>query len=219
MGKQVSDVTFLSSKITADGDCSHEIKRPLLLGRKAMTNLNSILKSRDITLPTKVCLDKAMVFPEVMWELDYKESRALNKWCYWTMVLEKTLESPLDCKEIPLVHPKGSPSWILVGRTDAETETPVLWPPDAKNWLLEKVPDAGKDGRQEDKGTMEDEMAGWHHRLHGHEFEWTPGAGDGQEGLACCSPWGRKELDTSEWLNWTDHVCGCRFGMSRREVC
>ena len=132
------------------------------------------------------------------------------------MVLEKTLESPLDCKEIPLVHPKGSPSWILVGRTDAETETPVLWPPDAKNWLLEKVPDAGKDGRQEDKGTMEDEMAGWHHWINGHGFEGTPGVGDGQGGLACYGSWGCKESDTTERLNWTELITSfkqlCKWG-------
>ena len=118
----------------SDGDCSHEIKRCLLLGRKAMTNLDSILKSRDITLPTKVHLVQAMVFPVVMlWELDYKESWAPKNWCFWTVVLEKTLESPLDCKEIQPVHAKGIQSWIFIGMTDAEAETPILWPPDAKN--------------------------------------------------------------------------------------
>ena len=125
-------------KVTADGDCSHEIKRCLFLGRKAMTNLDSILKSRDITLPSKVHLVRAMVFSSChvwMWELDYKEGWMLKNWCFWTVVLEKTLESPLDCREIQPANPKGSQSWIFIGRTDAEAETPVLWPPDAKNWL------------------------------------------------------------------------------------
>ena len=135
------------------------------------TNLYSLLKSRDITLPTKVHLVKAMVFPVVMWELNYKESWALKNWCFWTVVLEKTVESPLDCKEIQPVHPKGDQSWIFIGKTDAEAETPILWPPDAKNWLTGKDPDAGKDWRREEKGTTEDEMVGWHHRLNGHEFE------------------------------------------------
>ena len=119
------------------------------------------------------------------------------------LVLEKTLESPLDCKEIQPVHPKGNQSWIFIGRTDAEAETPILWPPDAKSWLIWKDPDAGKDWSREEKGTTEDEMVGWHHRLNGHEFESTPGAGDGQRGLACCSPWGCKESDMTDWLNWT----------------
>ena len=116
------------------------------------------------------------------------------------MVLEKTLESPLDCKEIQPVHPKGNQSWIFFGRTDVEAETPILWPPDVKNWLSGKNPDAGKDWRQEEKGMTEDEMVGWHHRLSGHEFEQAPGVGDGQESLACCSPWGHKRLDMTEWL-------------------
>ena len=159
----VSDFIFLGSKITADGDCSHEIKRRLLLGKKVMTNLDSIFKSRDITLPTKVHLVKAMVFPVVMWELDCEESWALKNWCFWTVVLEKTLESPLDCKEIQPVHPKGDQSWVFIERTDVEAETPILWPPGAKSWLIWKDPHAGKDWRQEEKGTTEDEMVGWHH--------------------------------------------------------
>ena len=159
----VSDFIFLGSKITADGDCSHEIKRRLLLGKKVMTNLDSIFKSRDITLPTKVHLVKAMVFPVVMWELDCEESWALKNWCLWTLVLEKTLESPLDCKEIQPVHPKGDQSWVFIERTDVEAETPILWPPGAKSWLIWKDPHAGKDWRQEEKGTTEDEMVGWHH--------------------------------------------------------
>ena len=160
------------TKITVNGDCSHEIKRRLLLGRKAMTNLDSILKSRDITLPTKVHLVKAMVFSSSlvwMWELDYKESWALKNWCFWSVVLDKTLESPLDCKEIQLVHPKDQ-SWVFIGRIDAEAETPILWPPHAKSWLFGKDPDAGRDRGQEKKGTTEDELSGWHHQLDGHEF-------------------------------------------------
>ena len=138
---------FWGSKITADGDCSHEIKRRLLLGRKVMTNLDSILKSSDITLSTKVHLVKAMVFPVVLYgcELDYKESWELKNWCFWTVVLEKTLESPLNCKEIQLVHSEGDQSWVFIGRTDVEAETPILWLPHAKNWLIYQDPDAGKD--------------------------------------------------------------------------
>ena len=135
---------FFGSKTTADGDCSHEIKRHLLLGRKVMNNLDSILKSRDITLPTKVHLVKAMVFHVWMWELDYKESWALKIWCFWTVVLEKTLESHLDSKEIQPVHPKGNQPWIFTGRTDAEAEAPILWPPDSKKWLIEMTLMLGK---------------------------------------------------------------------------
>ena len=138
-----------------------------------------------------------------MWELDYKESWVLKNWCFWTVVLEKTLESPLDCKEIQPVHPKDQP-WVFIGRTDVEAETPILWPPDGKNWLIRKDPDAGKDWGQEEKGTTEDEMVGWHHWLNWYGFGWSPGVGDGQGGMACCSPWGHKELDTTEQLNWTD---------------
>ena len=150
---------FLGSKITADSDGSHEIKRPLVLGRKAMTNLGSILKSRDITLPTKVRLVKATGFSSShvwMWELDYKESWVPKNLCFWSVALEKTFESPLDCKEIKSVHPKGSWSWIFIGRTDIEAETPILCPPDAKSWLIWKDPSAEKDWRQEEKGTTED---------------------------------------------------------------
>ena len=171
-----------------------------------MINLDSILKSRDITLPTKVRLVKAMVFPVVMYgcELDYKESWALKNGCFWTVVLEKTLESPLDCKEIQPVHPKGDQSWMFIGRTDVEAETSILWPPKMKIWLTGKDPDAGKDWGQEEKGRTEDEMVGWHHQLNGHGFGWTPGVGDGQGGLACCSSWGHKESDTIERLKWTE---------------
>ena len=133
-----------------------------------------------------------------MWELDYKESWAPKNWCFWTAVLEKTLESPLDCKEIQPVHPKGDQSWVFIGRTDVEAETPILCPPDAKSWLIWKDPDAGKDWGQEEKGTTEDEMVGWHHQLDGHGFGWTLGVDDGQGGLACCDSWGREESDTNE---------------------
>ena len=201
-------VYFLGSRITADGDWSHEIKRCLHRGRKAMAKLDSILKSRDVTLPTKVCLVKTMIFPSshvLMWELNYKESRVPNNWCFWTVVLEKTLESPLDCKEIQPVHSEGDQIWLFFGRNDAKAETLVLWPPHAKTWLIGEDSDAGKDWGQEEKGTTEDEMAGWHHRLNGHEFEWTPGDGDGLGGLACWDSWGRKESDTTERLNCTDY--------------
>ena len=128
----------------------------------------------------------------------------LKNWCFSTVVLEKTLESPLDCKEIQQPHPKGNQSWIFIGRTDAEAETPILWPPDAQSWLIWKDPDTGKDWGQEEKGTREDKMVGWHHWLDGYEFEQALGIGDGQGSLVFCSPWGRKESDTTEWLNWTE---------------
>ena len=139
-----------------------------------------------------------------MWELDCEENWAPKSWCFWTVMLEKTLESPLDCQEIQPVNPRGNQSWIFIGRTDTEAETPILWPSDVKNWLLGKDPDAGKDWRQEEKGTTEDEMAGWHDRLDGHEFGWILRVGNGQGGLACCDSWGRKESDTTERLNWTE---------------
>ena len=160
MGKQWKHWETLSlgdSKITADVDCSHEIKRCLFLWRKAMTNLESILKRRDITFANKSLSSPSPVFSSShvwMWELDNKERWALKNWCFWTVVLEKTLECPLDCKEIQAVHPKGNQSWIFIGRTVAETETPILWPPDMKNWLFGKDPDDGQDWRQEEEGTI-----------------------------------------------------------------
>ena len=208
MGKQWKqwDFIFLGSKITADGDYRHEIKRCLLLWRKAMTNLDSILKSRGITLPTMVCLAKAMVFPVVMhgcekwtvkkaecWRID-----ACELWCW------RKLLSPLDCKEIQPVHPKGNQSWMFIGRTDVEAETSILWPVDGKSSLIWKDLNAWKDWRQEEKWTTEDEMGGWHYQLEVHEFEQALGIGDGQGSLACYSPWGRKWLDTTERLNWTE---------------
>ena len=197
---------FGGSKITADGDCSRKMKRHLLLGRKAMTNLDSILKSRDITLLTKVCIVQTMVFPLVMYgceswtmkKAEHWRTDAFELWCW------RKLLSPLDCKEIQPVNLKGNQSWIYFGRTDAEAETPILWPPDVKNWVIGKDPDAGKDHRQEEMGMTEDEMVGWHHRLDGHEFEQAPRAGDGQGSLVCCSAWGCKELDTTKQLNRTE---------------
>ena len=203
MGKQWKQCqTLFFGLQNADGDCSHEIKRRLLLGRKVMSNLDSILKSRDITLPKKVCLVKAMVFPVVLygceswtvkkaqcWRID-----AFELWCW---------KRPLDCKEIQPVDSEGDQSWVFFGRTDAKAETPILWPHQTKSWIIAKDPDSGRDWGREEKGTTEDKMAGWHHRLNGHEFEWSLGVGDGQGGLACCGPWGHEESDTTERLNWT----------------
>ena len=218
---------FLGSRITADGDCSHEIKRHLLLGRKIMTNLDSLLKSRDIAnqgtsnqwffkkpLIQTFKASKSYGFSSShvwMWKLDYKECWAPKNWCFWTVVLEKTPENPSDSKEIQPVHPKGNRSWIFIGRTDVEAETPILWPSDVKNWLIWKDPYAGKDWRWEVKGTTEDEMVEWHSQLNGHEFEWTLGVGDGQGGLACWSPWGLKESDTTKRLNWTEVILDIHF--------
>ena len=137
-----------------------------------------------------------------MWELNSKESWVLKNWCFWTVVLEKALESPLDCKEIKPVNPKGNQSWIFIGRTDAEMEAPILWPPDARNWLTGKDPDAGKDWRREEKGTTEHEMVGWHHWLDGHELEQALGVGDGQGSLACCI---HRVAKSRTWLSdWTE---------------
>ena len=202
----VSDFILGGSKITADGDCSHEIKRRLLLGRKVMTNLDSILKSRDITLSTKVRLVKAMVFPVVMYECEswtikkgeHQRIDAFELWC-WRRLLRV-----LDSKEIQAVYPKGNQSWIFIGRTDPEVETPVLWSPDAESWLIWKDPDAGKDRRQEEKGMTEDEMVGWHQQLNGLEFEQALGDSEWQGSLVCCGPWGLKESNTTERLNWID---------------
>ena len=173
MGKQWQILFLGGSKITADGDCIHEIKRCLFLGRKVMTNLDSILKSRDITWPMKVCLVKlGFCSSHVwMWELDYKESWVWKNWFFWTVVLEKTLENPLDSKEIQPVNPKRNQSWIFIGKTDTEGKTPILWPPDGKNWLIWNDPDARKDWRWEEKRMREDEMVGWHHWINGLEFE------------------------------------------------
>ena len=160
-----------------------------------------------------------------MWELDHKESWAPKNWCFWALVMGKTLESPLDCKEIKPVNCNGNQSWIFLGRTDVEAEAPILWPPDVKNWLIGKDPDSGKEWRWQERGTTEDEMAGWHHWLNGHEFEEALGVGDGQGGLVCCSPWSHKESDMTEQLNWCSLcILGLRkleknipFGMGREE--
>ena len=174
--------------------------RHLLLRRKTVTNLESILKRHYLANKGPSSQSYGFSSSHIwMWELDYKENWAPKNWCFWTVMLEKTLESPLDCKEIQPVHPKGNQPWIFIRRTDAEAETPILWPPDAKNGLSGKDPDAGKDWRQEEKGMTEVEMVGWHHPLNGHEQ--APETGDGQGSLACCSPWGHKELDTTEWLS------------------
>ena len=168
----VSDFIFGGSEITADGDCSHETRRCLLLGRKVMTNLD--IKKQRHCFANKGPSSQSYSFSSGhvwMWELGYKESWALKNWCFWTVVLKKTLESPLDGKEIQPVHPNGNQSLIFIGRTDAEAEIPILWPPDVKSWLIWKDPDAGKDWRLEEKGTTDNEMAGWHHRHVGHEFE------------------------------------------------
>ena len=206
MGKQCQTLFLWAPKSLQMVTAAMKLKDAYSLEGKLWPTLDSIFKSRDITLPTKVRLVKAIVFPVVMYgcELDCEESWAPKNWCFWTVVLEKTLASPLDCKEIQPVHSKGHQSWVFIGRTDAEAETPVLWPPHAKSWLIGKDSDAGRDWGQEGKWMTEDEMAGWHYQLNGHEFEWTPGVGDGQGGLACCDSWGHKELDTIERLNWTD---------------
>ena len=166
--------------------CSHEIKRCLLLGRKVMNNLDKHIKKQRHYFVNKGPSSQGYGFSSGhvwMWELDYKESWTPKNWRFWTVVLENTLES---CKEIQPVHPKGDQSWVFIGRTDAEAETPILWPPHVKNWLIWKDIDAWKDWGQEEKGMAEDEMVGWHHQLNGHGFGWTPGVGDGQGGLACC---------------------------------
>ena len=189
--------------------------------KKSYSQTRQHIKNQRHYFTSKVSSSQSYGFPSShvwMWELDYKYSWAPKNWCFWTVVSETTLENPLDSEEIQPVHPKGNQSWIFIGRTDAEAETPILWPPDAKNWLLGKDPDAGKDWRQEEKGTTEDEMVGWHHQLDGHEFEQAPGVGDGQGSLAGCSPWGHKELDTTKQLNWTESVIivlGAKYNKKR----
>ena len=173
--------------------------RHLLLERKAMTNLDSVLKSRDITLPTKAWIVKAMVFSSShvwMWELDHKEGSTPKNRCFQIVVLEKTLENLLDCKEIKPVSPKGNQPWIFIGMTVAESEAPILWPPDEESWLTGKDPNAGKDWGQE-KWATENEVVGWQHWLNGHEFEQILGDSGRQRSLACYSPWGLKESDTT----------------------
>ena len=184
----VTDFIFGGSKITADGDCSHEIKT-LAPWKKSYDQPRQHIKKQRCYFASKGLSTQHYSFFSShvwMWELYYKESWAPKNWCFWTVVLEKTLESSLDCKEIQPVHPKGDQSWVFIGRTDVEAETPILRPPDVKNWLIGKDPDAGEDWRQEEKGTTENEMVGWHHWLDGREFKWALGVGDGQGGLECC---------------------------------
>ena len=195
--KQCQTLFLGGSKITADGDCSHEIKRHLLLGRKVMTNLDSLLKSRDITLPTKVHLVKAVVFPLVMygcesWTIKKAECQrvdAFELWC-WRRLLRVPWTARRSNQSILNIHRKD---WCWSWNSN-------LWPPDARNLLIGKDPNARKYWRQEEKGTTVGEMVGWHHWFNGHEFEQVPGVGDGQGGLVCCDSWGRKESDTTEWL-------------------
>ena len=205
-GETVSDFVFLGSKITADGDCSHEVKRLLAPWNKNYDQPRQHIKKQRHCFANKSPPSQSYGFSSShveMWELDLKESWAPKNWCFWTVVLEKTLESLLDCEEIQPVNPKGNQSWIFTGRTDTKAETPMLWPPDVKNLLIEKASDIGKDWRQE-KGITEDEMVGWHHQLNESEFEQVLGVGDGQGSLVCCSPWGCKESDTTGGLNWTE---------------
>ena len=203
----VTDYIFLGCKITADGDWNCEIKRCLLLGRKSMTDLESILKSRDITLPTKVGIVKAMVFPVVMYgyeswtinKAEHRSTEAFKVWCW-----RRLLEVAWTARRSKRVNPKGNQSWVIIVRTDDDAEASVLWSPDAKSWVTRKDPDAGKDLRQEKKVMTEDEMVGWYHWLNGHEFEQAPGVGVGQGCLSCCRSCDRKELEKTEQLNWTE---------------
>ena len=206
----MADFIFMGSKITAGGDCCHKIKRCLLLGRKVMSNLDNILKSRDITLPTKVHLVKATVFPVVMygcesWTIKKAECQridAFELWCW-----RKLLRVPWTARRCNQSNPKEDQSWVFIGRADVEAERPILWPPDAKSWLIWKDPDAGKDWGQEEKRKTEDEVVGWHHQLDGHGFGWTLGVDDWQGGLVCCSSWGgRVRQDWVTELNWTPNL-------------
>ena len=201
MGKTetVVDFIFLGSKITAGSAYSHEIKRCLLLGRKTMGNLDRVLKSRDITFPNKGPYSETYGFSSQvrMWELDHKEGWVPKNWCFPTMVLEKTLESPLNSKEIKPVNPKGNQPWIFIGRTDAEANAPGVWQSDARNQIIGKDPDTGKDWRQEEKRVAKNEMVGWHHQLNGDEFEQTPGNGEEKGSLTYCSLLSHKESDTT----------------------
>jgi len=185
----VADFIFLGSKITADGDCS------FTPWKESYDQARQHIKKQRHYFANKSSSNQGYGFSSGhvwVWELDYKASWVLKNWCFWTVVLEKTLESPLDCKEIQSVHPKGDQSWVFIGRPNVEAETPILWPPDVKSWLIGKDPDAGKNWGQEEKGTTEDETVGWHHWLDGHGFGWTLGVGNGQEGLECFCSWDRK---------------------------
>ena len=208
-----SDFIFLGSKINADGDCSHGIKRHLLLGRIAVTNLDSVFKKKKKKrhhFADKGPYSQSYGFSSScvwMWELDRKEGWGWKNWHFQTVMLKKMFERPLDSKEIKAINPKGNQPWIFIGRTDAKSEAPILWPPDGKNWLTGKDPDAGKDWRREEKETTKDEMVGWHHWLDGHEFEQTLGDGEGQGSLACYRLWSCKESDMTECLNDNNKNC------------
>ena len=182
--ERVSDFILGGSKITADGDCSHEIKKMLAPWKISYDQPRQHIKKQRHYFANKSLSSQSYGFSSShvwMWELDHKEGWAPKNWCFQTLVLEKTPDSPLDWKEIKPVNPKGYKPWIFIGRTEAEAEAPILWSLDVKNWLSRKDPDAVKDWRQGEKGTTEDETVGWHHRLKGHEFKWAPGVGDGQE--------------------------------------
>ena len=189
----VADFIFLGSKITVDSDCSRGIKRCLPLGRKALTHLGCWKVEKSLW-QMKILLVKATVSPV---ELDHKKSWVPKNWCFQILVLEKTLESPLDCKVIKSVKPKGNQPWIFIGRTHAEA--PIFWPRNAKSWLIEKDPNAGKDCRQEEKGTTEDEMVGWYYRLNGHEFEQTPGDSEGEAWRAAVHGVTKSQTRLSDW--------------------
>ena len=197
---------------TVSPSISHELMGPdamifvfWMLSFKPTFSLSTYIKKQRHYFANKSPYSQSYGFSSShvwMWVLDHKESWVLKNWCFWTVVLEKTLESPLHCKEIKPINPKGNQSWIFIGRTDAEAETPMHWPPEAKNWLIGKVSEAGKDWRWEEKGMTEDEMVGCYHWLDGQEFEQALGVSDGQGSLACWSLWGHKELDLTELLNW-----------------
>ena len=185
--------------------CSQNCPRKLLNRQQNNTvNKGGINSSVSYSIQPMLLYSPSILPALVQFSVSATEYQTTKNWCFGTVVLEKTLESPLDCKEIQPVHSKGDQPWDFFGRNDAKAETPVFWPPHTKSWLIGKDPDAGKDWGQEEKGSTEDEMSGWHHQLDGHEFEWTPGVGNGQGGLACCNSWSRKESDTTEWLNWTE---------------
>ena len=195
----VNDFIFLGSKIIVDSDYSHEIKRCLLLGRKAMTNLDSVFKNQRHHFAKKGPYSQSYGFSSSqMWELDHKDGWKSKNWRFWTVVLKKTVESPLECKVTKPVNPKGNQLWMFIGKTNVEAEAPVVWPPDTKSQLIKKDPDAGKDWRQEEKGTTKNEMVGWHHQLNRHEFKQALGNDEGQGSLVCCSPWGHKEPDMTQ---------------------
>ena len=205
----VKDFIFFGSKITADDNCSYEIKKIKALApwKKSCHKPRQCIRKQRHHFANKSSYSQSYGFSSShvwMCKLDHKESYAPKNWCLQTVVLEKTLESPLDSKELKQINPKGNQPWLFIGKTDAEAEATILWSPDVKSWLIGKDLHAGKDWRQEEKGMTEDEMAGWHHQLNGHEFEQTPGNGEGQGSLACCSPWGRKEVDITEQLNNND---------------